>query len=177
MKQTSLLPFNQKIKLKLQDISKAWYFVISIIFIYIILGVIDFTKALESLQFSASVFIKIIPVFVLVFALMAITNYFVTPKKLAGWLNKKHGWLIAIVAGIISTGPIYMWYPMLQDLQKQGVKNGLIATFLYNRAIKPAHLPLIIIYFGLAFTVVLTIVMAVLSVIQGWLVEKIVDYF
>jgi uncharacterized membrane protein YraQ (UPF0718 family) len=66
-----------------------------------------------------------------------------------------------------------MWYPLLSDLQKKGVKNSFIATFLYNRAIKPALLPLIIFYFGLAFTIVLTIVMIIASVFQGLIVEKI----
>ena len=161
--------------IKLKEIRKVWYFPLTVAIIYFIVFILDSTKAVESLQSTINIFIKIIPTLLLVFALMALTNYFIAPKKLASWLNKKHGWLIAIVAGIISTGPIYMWYPMLQDLQKHGVKNGIIATFLYNRAIKPALLPLIIVYFGLAFAVVLTIVMAILSVIQGWLVEKIVD--
>ncbi len=160
--------------IKLKEVRKSWYFTIVVAIIYLIVWVIDSGKALESLQATLNIFIKILPIFVFVFLLLTFTNYFITPKKLAGWLNKKHGWLIAIITGIISTGPIYMWYPMLQDLQKQGVRNGLIATFLYNRAIKPAHLPLIILYFGLAFTIVLTIVMAILSVVQGWLVEKIV---
>ena len=158
----------------LKDIRKVWYFPTAVAIIYIITFIMDSTKAVDSLQSTLNVFIKIIPTLLLVFALMALTNYFIAPKKLANWLNKKHGWLVAIIAGIISTGPIYMWYPMLQDIQKHGVKNGIIATFLYNRAIKPALLPLIIVYFGLAFTVVLTIVMAILSVVQGWLVEKII---
>jgi uncharacterized membrane protein YraQ (UPF0718 family) len=175
MKQTSLLPINLNINMKLKNIRKVWFFPISVVILYLIIWTIDSAKVMESFQSAINIFIKIMPTLLLVFALMALTNYFIAPKTLANWLNKKHGWLVAIVAGIISTGPIYMWYPMLQDLQRHGVRNGLIATFLYNRAIKPALLPLIIVYFGLAFTVVLTIVMAILSVVQGWLVEKIIN--
>jgi uncharacterized membrane protein YraQ (UPF0718 family) len=106
---------------------------------------------------------------------MVITNYFVKHKTLVKYMGKKSGikgWFISIVAGIISTGPIYMWYPLLSELEEQGVRKGLIAAFLYNRAIKIPLLPMIIVYFGLLFTVVLTIVMMIISVVQGLIIEK-----
>jgi uncharacterized membrane protein YraQ (UPF0718 family) len=65
-----------------------------------------------------------------------------------------------------------MWYPLLSELEEQGVRKGLIAAFLYNRAIKIPLLPMIIVYFGLLFTVVLTIVMMIISVVQGLIIEK-----
>lgn len=82
-------------------------------------------------------------------------------------------WLIAVGGGIISTGPIYMWYPMLKELKREEVQYGFIATFLYNRAIKPPLIPMMIAYFGWKYTVVLAVVMATISVIQGIMFEKI----
>jgi len=126
----------------------------------------------------ASIIIKVIPVILLVFILMAITNYFIKPSFLVKVMGKKSGvlgWIIAIITGIISTGPIYMWYPLLADLKKKGVRQGLIATFLYNRAIKIPLLPMIILYFGLTFTIILTIVMMIISVFQGLLIEKFME--
>jgi len=108
---------------------------------------------------------------------MAVTNYFIKPSFLVKIMGKKSGvlgWIIAIITGIISTGPIYMWYPLLADLKKKGVRQGLIATFLYNRAIKIPLLPMIILYFGLPYTIILTIVMMIISVIQGLIIEKLV---
>ena len=68
-----------------------------------------------------------------------------------------------------------MWYPLLNDLQKQGVKNGFIATFLYNRAVKIPLLPVMILYFELKYVILLTAVMVLISVIQGLVVEKIME--
>ena len=61
---------------------------------------------------------------------------------------------------------------MLKELKERGVNYGFISTFLYNRAIKPALIPLMIYYFGLNFTIILTFVMIVMSVIQGFIFEK-----
>ncbi|MBD3303781.1 hypothetical protein GF343_01425 [Candidatus Woesearchaeota archaeon] len=155
-----------------------WYFLLIVIAVYIIAGIIKPEAVLPSLKFLGGIFLKIWWVFLLVFALLAVLNYYVKPKHVYKYLGKSSGakgWLMAIIGGIISTGPIYMWYPLLNELQKHGTRNGLIAAFLYNRAIKPALLPLLIFYFGLTYTIILTIVMIIMSVIQGIIVEKIME--
>jgi len=131
-------------------------------------------SAFAAIASSKGVLFKVIPVFVLVFALMALTNYFVRPKTVARFMGNGsgiRGWVIAIVGGILSTGPVYMWFPLLKDLRERGVSDALISTFLYNRAIKIALLPMIIAYFGLKYTIVLTAVMIVASVMQGMVFE------
>ena len=60
-------------------------------------------------------------------------------------------------------------------MQKKGVRNGLVATFLYNRAVKIPLLPLMIFYFGMVYTIILTIIMMIVSVFQGLIVEKILE--
>ena len=155
-----------------------WYFLISVIALYIISFFINSKVASKGLNYALKIFIKIIPIFVLIYALLVLIGLFVKPKQLAKHMGQGSGvkgWTIAVVAGILSSGPIYMWYPLLNELQKHGVKNGLIATFLYNRAVKPALLPLIIYYFGLKFTIVLTIVMIGISILQGAIIDKFVE--
>ena len=152
-----------------------WYFFIVVIIIYLITSILKFDAILPSLNFSLKILINVIPIFILVFIIMIVANYYITPKAVNKYLGKTSGlkrWVIAIIGGIISTGPIYMWYPMLKELKKKGVNYGFIATFLYNRAIKPPIIPMIIFYFGLAFTVILTIVMIIMSIIQGLIFEK-----
>lgn len=154
-----------------------WYFLGIVVILYVIFSVIkpDFLK--PALKFFSSLIIKIIPLLIFVFFIMFIINYFITPKQLVKYLGKKSGfksWLVAIISGIISTGPIYMWYPMLSELKEHGVRQGLIATFLYTRAVKPALIPLMIFYFGLTYTIVLTVVMIIFSIIQGKVLEKII---
>ncbi|MCJ7450159.1 MAG: hypothetical protein MUP58_00250 [Candidatus Nanohaloarchaeota archaeon QJJ-9] len=135
-------------------------------------------KAVSAFYSSVGIFRNILPVFVLVFALMGVTNYFVKPKKLLNYFGSHRsvkGWIIASLAGIISHGPIFMWYPWLSDLQEKGVGNGFIATFLYNRAVKVPLIPFMALYFGIDFVAVLTLVMIVFSLFQGVLVGKLLE--
>ena len=154
------------------------YFLLSMIILYALVFALSPSSFWLSLERSYSIFLTILPVFALVFLIMAAFNCCTTPKQLADHLGKKsgiRGWIIAVVAGIISAGPIYMWYPLLNELQKQGVRNGILATFLYNRAIKPPLLPMIIIIFGLKYTIVLSAVMIAVSILQGIMVERILE--
>ena len=155
-----------------------WYFLLIVIAIYIVMFFAKSEAIVPSLSFFASIIKKIIPIFVLIFALLVAIDYYVNPESIVKHLGKgsgSKGWAYSIIAGIISTGPIYMWYPLLNEMQKKGVRSAYIAAFLYNRALKPALLPLFIYYFGLAYVVVLSIVMVAASVIQGVAVEKIME--
>ncbi|MBW2996928.1 hypothetical protein KY349_01155 [Candidatus Woesearchaeota archaeon] len=155
-----------------------WYFLGIVIVIYAAVALFSIDTLMKSLVFFWQIIKKVFWVFLLVFALLVVINYFIKPKTIVKHLGKKagaKGWLIALISGIISTGPIYLWYPLLNEMQKHGVRNGYVATFLYNRAIKPALLPLFIFYFGIAYTVVLTVVMLFASILQGYVVEKIVE--
>ena len=60
-------------------------------------------------------------------------------------------------------------------MREKGMKTGLAAAFLYNRAVKVPLLPLMVFYFGVAFTVVLTVYMIIFSVVVGYLTELVVD--
>lgn len=154
------------------------YFFLIVILIYLIIFLIKPEAISPSLKFFINLLKTIIPVFIIVFILIALINYFIEPKTLVKHLGKSvkaKGWIISIITGIISTGPIYMWYPLLSDLQKHKIRNGFIAAFLYCRAIKPALLPIMIFYFGLQFTIILTIVMIIMSILQGYTLEKIME--
>lgn len=155
-----------------------WYFLGIVILFYIVIYFLKPESIMPSFEFFVSIIKKIWWIFILVFVLLVFVNYFITAKSVVKYFGKQSGitgWFAAIVGGIISTGPIYMWYPLLNDLQKKGMRNGLIAAFLYNRAVKPALIPLLIFYFGLMFTIILTVVMIVMSVVQGFVVEKLIE--
>jgi uncharacterized membrane protein YraQ (UPF0718 family) len=155
-----------------------WIFLFVTIVVFIVVCLIKTDVFLPALKFAFNIVKRIYWVFILVFVLMVLTNYFIEPDKLVKHFgNKKsfRGWFFSIIAGIISTGPIYMWYPWLSDLQKQGIKDGFIATFLYNRAVKIPLLPIMIFYFGLLYVIVLMIVMIFVSVIQGLIMNKIME--
>jgi len=111
----------------------------------------------------------------LVFLLLFIANLMLEPKRIKRYLGKESGikgWVTAVFGGILSVGSIYAWYTMLSELQQKGMRNALIAVFLYCRAVKLPLLPLMIHYFGVAYTLVLCLYLISFSIISGILIEK-----
>ncbi len=150
------------------------YFLGSVILLYILLLLVKADRIWQALNVSGEVLFQIVPVLVLIFVFMLVLNYAITPKTVSKYVGQGSGikgWLLAITTGMLSHGPIYIWYPLLKELQDQGMRDGLIAAFLYNRAIKLPHLPLMVYYFGSVFVGLLLIYMVIASVIVGKLVE------
>ncbi|MDA3815660.1 MAG: hypothetical protein PF549_04845, partial [Patescibacteria group bacterium] len=113
---------------------------------------------------------------VLIFPIMFLLNYFVKPEKIKKYFGKQVGFkadLYTTIAGILIVGPPYVLYPMLGDLKKNGMSNRALAIFLYNRNVKIPFIPVMIFYFGLAFTIILSI----LIIIFGFLSGRIIDFF
>jgi len=166
-----------EIKNKLKQIQISWWFLIIVLLMYIFLFFINNNLFNTSLLFFINLLKKIIPIFFLVFILMTITNYFITPKFLLKHLGEKgiKKWIYVIIGGILSTGPIYMWYPLLADLKNKGLSYGLIACFLYNRAIKIPLIPLMFFYFSWQYILILLVVMIFISVFQGIIINRIME--
>ncbi len=162
---------------KLKQLPGSWCFLLVIVLIYFLLLVFKQDLFFSGLNFFYDIIIKIIPIFVLVFALMFFTNYFFTPKFISKHFEEKgiKKWFFVIAGGILSTGPIYMWYPLLEDLKNKGLSYGLIACFLYNRAIKIPLLPLMILYFSWKYIIILCFVMIFVSIIQGMIINKLME--
>jgi uncharacterized membrane protein YraQ (UPF0718 family) len=160
-----------------KQISGSWYFLLVVVLAYVILFFINQELFLSSLNFFSNILIKIIPIFVLVFILMSLANYFFTPQFISKHLGEKgiRKWIFIIIGGILSTGAIYMWYPFLADLKTKGLSYGLISCFLYNKAIKIPLLPLMIFYFSWKYVLILSFVMIFISVIQGIVINKFME--
>lgn len=156
-------------KEKTKSMKKAWGFLGGVMIIYLILFLLKKEIFYLSGNYFLDILIKVIPAFILVLVLMFILNLFITPEFISKHLKEKgiKKWIYVVVAGFFSTGPIYAWYPLLADLREKGLSYGLMATFLYNWAIKIPLLPLMIFYFSLKYAVVLVIVMVFASIIEG----------
>ena len=147
------------------------FFVLLVITAYVVLFVFNSQSALLALQKSARLSVKILPIFAVVIVFTAFLNYTLQSKQIVKHLGEKSGpkgWLFALFAGVISHGPMYAWYPMIEDLRYHGLKEGLIVVFFYSRAIKLPLLPLMIDYFGLGFTLVLSFYILLGALLQGW---------
>ncbi|RUT79319.1 hypothetical protein [Ancylomarina longa] len=166
-----------KIKKSKNTLTK-WYFFILVLLIYSSISVFSPDKIMPILHSFIQILIQIIPVFLIVYFILFLTNLYINNKILQKYMGEDagiKGWIISIIAGIISMGSIYAWYPLLKDLQSKGVKNKFIVTFLYNRGIKLQWLPVLILYFGWVYSITLLIVMAILSVFQGIITEKLIS--
>ncbi len=162
----------------ISKLGAGWLFLIAVCLLYLIIGMFSLQTALSGLQTFLKLLIRVLPVLAVVFGLLFLFNLLIDSKTVVRYLGKetlKRGWLIAIVTGILSAGPIYLWYPLLSDLKEKGMREALIATFLYNRAVKIPLLPMMIYYFGYKLVIVLTIYTIIFSILNGYIVEQIVN--
>jgi len=162
----------------IEKIGVPWLFLIIVGLIYCVIAIFNFKAAVAGIETFLHLFIKILPTLAIVFCLLFFSNLLIDTKTVVRFLGRKSkavSWFIAVIGGIISAGPIYLWFPLLSDLQEKGMREGLIAVFLYNRAVKIPLLPMMILYFGFKTVAVLTIYMIIFSLLNGYAVEKILQ--
>ena len=151
-------------------------YLLALVFLsYILLYLYFPDKTTEALSKSLSTMLHLLPVFLVVIVLMGIFTALMSAKRITQLLGRQSGikgWAIAVVGGILSHGSSYIWYQMLANLREQKVRDGLLVTFLYARAIKLPWLPLMISYFGYAFTALLMFYIIIGALVQGLIVEK-----
>ena len=146
-------------------------FPIFVLLFYGILYAAAPNTALIALRASVKISVTIGVPLALVFAVMFFLNLLVSPPQIAGLFGKGaggKGMLLSIAAGIISMGPIFAWYPLMKKMREEGAGEGPIAVFLYNRAVKPFILPVMIAYFGWAYVVIVTVLTILGSLALGY---------
>ena len=161
---------------KKREIYAGLCFLASVIFLYLLLFLFEPEKTQKAFITTGNLLIRIIPILIVVIFFMVIMDYFVSPKKVLKYVGKGSGikgWFLAVSTGILSHGPVYIWFPLLAELRSQGMRNGLVAAFLYNRSVKIPLLPVMIYYFGITFVIVLLSYMIVASIAEGKIIEMI----
>ncbi len=146
------------------------------VFFSLMLMFFDFSSFLEVISVFGKTLGSIVPALALVFLMMFFTNLLVRPETIMKHLGENAGfrkWLIAILGGIISSGPTYLWYPLLADLKEGGMNQSLLAAFLYARAVKIPLMPLMAYYFGWMFVAVFSFCLVFSSIVVGWTVGEI----
>ncbi len=151
-------------------------FLIVVLILYIVLLLTDAPNALLALQKGASILLSLLPLFLLIITLTALINYFLKPKEIIKHFGKESGAkgvFYALIGGILSHGPMYAWFAMLQDMRSHGLRDGLIAVFMYARAVKLPLLPFMVDLFGLLFTVIMTLYILIAAVLQGKVIDTV----
>ncbi len=151
-----------------------WIMLGMVALLYLLVFLLDPSAGKASAMAAFKTLKMIAPILLIVFFLMALLNTFIDPKDIARHVGKESGlkgWLIALLGGVLSHGPGYIWYPMLSDLRSHGARDGLIVAFFYARSIKLPWLPLMVSYFGFAFTALLTLFILLGAWMQGIMVD------
>ncbi len=157
-----------------KSVKGRWIFLGISAVLYLTVLIINQSKALKVWNHFLHLTGEILPFLLVVFVIMILINLFLKTELLIKYMGEGSGlkgWLIAIITGILSVGAIYLWFPVLKNMMEKGVKPGLVAVFLYNRGIKLHWLPLMALYFGMKYVVVLTLVTVLVSVLQGWILN------
>ena len=152
-----------------------WLFLVLVLVGYGLFGLVKPEATAQALTFFTHVMTQVLPMLGLVFLLLFIAHLLLEPKRIKRYLGRGSGikgWIAAVLGGILSVGSIYAWYAMLSELKQKGMRTALIATFLYSRAVKLPLLPLMIHYFGMAYTLILCLYLIGFAIISGILVER-----
>ncbi|PLY06254.1 MAG: permease [Desulfuromonas sp.] len=158
-----------------QKIPRPIIFLLVVLVIYCGAFLLEPERALVALEFSTKMLFRILPILAVVCGFMLLNNLLVRPSWVKNHVGRDSGikgMAIAVLGGVLSMGPIYVWYEILRDLQGKGMRSGLVAAFLYARGVKPQLLPLMVLYFGWIYTVVLSFFLIFFSLIVGTLSER-----
>ena len=132
----------------------------SVAALYLVLACLRPGQAAHALRSSGHTLAQLAIPLCIAVTVMFLLNLLVKPAHISRFLGKGaglRGIALSSAAGILSMGPIYAWYPLLKDLREKGASAFHLANFLGNRAVKPFLLPVMVFYFGWAFTVVLNV--------------------
>ena len=125
-------------------------------------------KVAAALRASLDIAVQVVWPLGIAFGMILGLNLLARPSLIPRFLGREagvKGLFLSSVAGILSMGPIYAWYPFIQTLREKGVSNFHTANFLSNRSIKPAMLPVMVAYFGWKYT----LIFSVLSLLGAWI--------
>lgn len=150
------------------------YLLLLVVIFYTVFFGINSQSAQLALQKSSQILLRILPILAFVILFTTLLHFFLQPKIITRHLGGDSGvkgWFWALVGGVISHGPMYAWYPLIEDLRNHGMRDGLIVVFFASRTIKVPLLPLMVDYFGLTFTLVLSFYILVGAILQGLLLE------
>jgi len=162
----------------IKKLSPANKFLLGMILVYAFISTFNSSYIKDALTGSLEDFVKLVPLFVFVYIIIFFINLYLKPESIQRHLSQEagmKGWIYALLASIFLTVPPYIAFPMLSELKKHGMSHALIAVFMNNRHVQPALLAAMVYYFGLKFTVVISIYILIFAIITGIIIGKILD--
>lgn len=155
-----------------------WF--ITLLFLYIYYFVTNYSIFKKIIVELSKLIFEVFKVLVFIYLFMVIFDYYFKEeklKKLVSKLKGLKGLIITAFLGIISSGPLYVWFPFLKNLTQKGVDYKYVVIFLYNRAIKLPLIPVMFLVYDLKFILILFTLMIISSFIIGFLTEELLRLF
>ncbi|GEM_PF-263331 len=152
-----------------------WWFLGAVTLAWLVLALLRPELLAPAWSRFAGLLLEVLPALVLVFLFLLIANLFSEKPWIERHMGReggKRGWFIALGAGVLAAGPPWPWYALAGQMMRRGVRPGLAAAFLYARAIKLPMLPLLIHYFGLAYSLVLSFWLLVFAFLGGLAMQR-----
>ena len=153
------------------------YFLGLVLLAYLVAGLLEAQRTLAALTLVASMLTALVPALLLVFIFIFVSNLLIRPdwvRRQLGQDSGFRGWLVAVISGLLSVGPVYPWYALLGELREKGMRTALIAVFLYSRGVKLPLMPMLTHYFGLSFTLLLAAYLTLFSLASGLIMQRII---
>ena len=131
-------------------------------------------KTYKALSISGSMFKQIAVPICFAIIMMILFNRLLSPATITKFLGKNagiKGVFLSSLAGVLSMGPVYAWYPLLKTLADKGASKFHIANFIGSRSIKPFLLPVLVSYWGWRFALLFILISLAVSLIVACIVS------
>ncbi len=154
--------------------AKPWLFPLAVAALYGLGFLLAPAAAGRALHISGSMFHQIALPICLALIVMVLLNRFLSPATVTHFLGRKSGLksvLFSSLAGIISMGPIYAWYPLFKSLKEKGASDFHVANFIASRSVKPVLFPVLVAYFGWSFSALFVLLSIICALIVACIVS------
>jgi len=171
----------KNIYLRMKD--KHWWnylFMYFVLLLYFLISLFDFNYIIISIIYFIKILItQIIPILFIVFLFIFIFNLLIQNEKIIKKISNSNSftkYIFIILFWIISTWPVYMWYPIIEKLQKHGLWYEHVATFIYSRAIKIPFFAIMIFYFWIKYTLLFNFTILIFAILI-WVIINLFSNF
>ncbi|WP_321404289.1 hypothetical protein [Maridesulfovibrio sp.] len=157
---------------------KPWLFPLGVGCVYGLCYLHDPQSTANALHVCRTLLVQLGPPICIVLVMMTLINRYLNPAALAKFLGSKmgiRGVFFSSLAGVISLGPIYAWYPLFKSLKEKGASIFVIANFIGCRSVKPVLLPVLLAYFGWKFSTVFVLINLIGAMGTAYLVALVCD--
>ncbi len=139
---------------------KSWIFPVCAAVVYLLVWVTMPDRLIPALKVIKIIALQMAFPLLMALVMMFLLNLYISAAHITRFMGQKagmKGMVFSSLAGIISMGPVFAWFPFLKTLKDKNMADVYLANFLSSRAVKPVLIPILIAYFGWRFSLIFTI--------------------